>query len=84
MRGQDLIMGSEAQKEASKKLHGEGTHKCFRDTWTDTVTYRPTGRTNKIWCRFYNQGFYKVDPGCLYDNPDMDCETHLRVKFYWD
>ena len=41
---------------------------------------KSTGKTNKIRCSLYNHGFYKVAPGCKFDQPDVDCETHIRVK----
>ena len=30
--------------------------------------------------QFYNQGFCKAGPGCMFDHPDVDCETHIRGK----
>ena len=47
-------------------------HKIFK--------VKPTGKTNKIWCIPYNCGFYKTDPGCMFNQPDVDCGTHIRVK----
>ena len=41
---------------------------------------KSTGETNKILCSFYNQGFCRAGPGCMFDHPDGDCETHIRVK----
>ena len=40
-----------------------------------------TVKTNKISCSLYNNVFYKAAPGCMFNQPDMDCETDMRVKF---
>ena len=41
---------------------------------------KSTGKPNKILCSFYSQGFYKAGPGCMFDHPDVDCRTYIRVE----
>ena len=38
------------------------------------------GRTNKIWCSYCYQGFFKAGPGCMSDHPDVVCVTPMRGK----
>ena len=38
---------------------------------------KSTGKINNIWRSFYNQSFCKAGHGCMFDHPDVDCETHI-------
>ena len=49
---------------------------------------KPTGKTNKLRCSFYNQGFYKAGPGCMFDHPHVQrckivrtCEQYSCKNF---
>ena len=50
MRGRDLVMWSEGQWEASKKLYGKGTRYNIR---TDIATTRPNQPSGPIWWKNY-------------------------------
>ena len=39
-----------------------------------------SGKINKIWCSFNNQGFCKFGLGWLFDHTAVYCETHMRGK----
>ena len=45
---------------------------------------KSTGKTNKILCSLCNHGFYKASPGCMFNQPDVDYETDIRVKSWMD
>ena len=40
---------------------------------------KSAGKTNKIRCSLYNHGFYKAAPVCMFNHPDVDCQTHITV-----
>ena len=44
---------------------------------------KSTCKTNKIRCSLYNHGFYKAAPGRMFNQPDVYCETHIRVNPEW-
>ena len=41
---------------------------------------KSTGKTNKIKFSLYNHGFYKTASGCIFNQPDVDIGTHIRVE----
>ena len=42
-----------------------------------TLKVKSTDKKNKIQFSFKNHGFYKAAPGCMFNHPDVDCETHI-------
>ena len=39
------------------------------------------GKINEIRCSFYSQGFCKAGPCCIFDHPEVDCDTHIGKKY---
>ena len=39
---------------------------------------KSVGKTNKIHCCLYNHGFYEAAHSCMFNQPDVNCETHIR------
>ena len=41
------------------------------------LKFKYEGETSTIRCNFYNRGFCRAGPDCMFDHPEEDCKSHM-------
>ena len=68
----DLMYNGEAQIEESNCETFLKTLKVYK-----ILKVKSTEETHTIKCNFFNRGFCKAGPACMFDHPELDCKVHM-------